>query len=236
MAIRRFTTSVATPDENTRATGPDPVAVQRDLEARGLERDALVADPIDQFHRWFDDAVRFGVHQPEAMAVATATASGEPSVRLVLLRMVDARGFVFFTNHGSRKGNELAANPTAGIVFPWHQISRQVRVNGRVEHVDASESDAYFATRPRGSQLSAWASPQSRVVADRDELDTARAEQEARWEGREVARPPHWGGFRIVPDELEFWQGRATRFHDRFRYRLADPHRRDAWIIERLGP
>ncbi len=225
----------------------DPLLAQRELEAIGLDRDALLEDPFEQFTRWFDDAVRFGVHQPEAMAVASATSDAQPSVRLVLLRMVDPRGFVFFTNYESRKGGELTSNPMAGIVFPWHQISRQVRVTGRVQRVDEAESDAYFATRPRGSQVSAWASPQSHVVADRAELDARRLVQEQRWEGRDVARPPGWGGLRVVPHEIEFWQGRANRFHDRFRYRPAAADAANAadvaedvvdrsWIIERLGP
>ncbi len=231
----RFTTPVPAVESNADLPPvTDLLAIQRDFEAIGLDRDALVDDPFEQFSRWFDEAVRVGVHQPEAMAVATATADAEPSVRLVLLRLVDPRGFVFFTNYASRKGGELASNPSAGIVFPWHQISRQVRVNGQVERVDGAESDAYFATRPRGSQLSAWASPQSQVVADRAELESRRVDQEQRWDGREVERPPGWGGLRVVPHELEFWQGRANRFHDRFRYRRADGEA--TWTIERLGP
>jgi pyridoxamine 5'-phosphate oxidase len=202
------------------------------LETAGLRRADLDPDPFVQFTRWFDHARDAGLYQPEAFALATSPADGAASARLVLLRGFDARGFVFFTNRGSRKGDELAANPRGGLVFPWQQLARQVRATGPIEPVDEAESDAYFASRPRGSQISAWASPQSDVVHDRDELDARRDEQDERWAGRDVERPPFWGGYRLVPEELEFWQGRINRFHDRFRYR---PDGR-SWIIERLAP
>ena len=221
----------------------DPISeverTRRELEQRGLTRAELDDDPFVQFHQWFDHAVATGLYQPEAMAVASADAEGVPSVRLVLLRRCDERGFTFFTNYASRKGVELLANPNASIVFPWHPISRQVRVTGRAEAIAASESDDYFVTRPRGSQISAWASPQSAVVADRAALEALRAAEEERWEGVDVERPPHWGGFRIVPTELEFWQGRINRFHDRFRYRRPDDTAAGAeagWVIDQLGP
>ena len=207
---------------------------RRLLEARGLDRDDLDADPLVVLHRWFDHAVQVGVHQPEAMTVASATVAGEPSVRFVLCKGYDDRGVVFYTNERSRKGDELRANPRAAALFPWHQVSRQVRIGGAVERVPADEADAYFATRPRGSQIGAWASPQSEVLVDRADLEARWADEEQRWEGRDVARPEHWGGFRIVPDEWEFWQGRANRLHDRFRYTRSAPAA--PWRIDRLAP
>ena len=212
--------------------GHDLDAVRHELETAGLRRADLDPDPVPQFTRWFDHARDNGLHQPEAFALATSPPGGTPSVRLVLLRGFDARGFVFFTNHGSRKGDELAAHAAGGLVFPWHQLARQVRATGAIVPIDAAESDAYFATRPRGSQLSAWASPQSDVVRDRQDLDDRRAAQEQRWGDREIDRPPFWGGFRLVPDEYEFWQGRLNRYHDRLRYRPVE----SGWVIERLAP
>jgi pyridoxamine 5'-phosphate oxidase len=208
--------------------------IRHELEERGLSRADLDADPLVQVQRWYDHAVAVGVYQPEAMALATATADGRPSVRFVLLRHLGPDGFTFFTNEDSRKGREILETGRAAIVFAWHEISRQVRAGGAAEPISADESDAYFATRARGSQLSAWASPQSEVVADRAALTARRDAEVARWDGREVERPPRWGGFRIVPDEIELWQGRADRYHDRFRYRrdgLDEP-----WRCERLGP
>jgi pyridoxamine 5'-phosphate oxidase len=215
----------------------EPVTIddeRRRLETRGLDRDDLTDDPVAMLRRWFDHAVRVGVHQPEAMAVSTTTTELVPSSRLVLCKGFDDRGIVFYSNEQSRKGRELRANPTAAALFGWHQVSRQVRLAGAVERVDDDEADAYFASRPRGSQIGAWASPQSQVIVDRADLEARWRDEERRWHGRDVARPPHWGGFRIVADEWEFWQGRANRLHDRFRYRL-DP---DAgrWRIDRLAP
>jgi pyridoxamine 5'-phosphate oxidase len=207
---------------------------RRLLEARGLDRDDLDPDPLVVLSRWFDHAVEVGVHQPEAMTVASATPAGEPSVRFVLCKGYDERGVVFYTNEHSRKGAELRANPVAAALFPWHQISRQVRIVGAVVRVGDDEADAYFASRPRGSQIGAWASPQSEVLADRADLEARWAAEERRWQGRDVARPEHWGGFRIVPDEWELWQGRANRLHDRFRYTRAAPT--DPWQIDRLAP
>jgi len=227
----------------------DLAALRRMREARGLERVDLDPDPFAELRSWFDDAVSSGLHQPEAMVVASAStsagvseaseasASSMPSARMVLMRGIDDRGLTFFTNYESRKGRELDANPNAAALFPWHAISRQIRVQGRVERLDAAESDAYFASRARGSQLSAWASPQSEVVESREVLDARRVEEASKWGDRDIERPPFWGGYRLVADELEFWQGRSNRFHDRFRYRRAGAGTdADRWIIERLAP
>jgi pyridoxamine 5'-phosphate oxidase len=220
------------------STDPNPfanrlTAVRHQLEARGLRRTDLAADPIEQVQRWWADAVAAGLGQPEALALATADEDGRPSVRFVLVRGLDQRGLAFFTNHESRKGRELDANPWASGVLAWHGMGRQVRVTGPVVRASAADADAYWATRSRSSQLAAWASPQSAVVPDRDALEMRFAAEEERWEGREVERPPNWGGYRLVPAEVEVWQGRADRFHDRFRYeRVAD----GGWRIDRLGP
>ncbi len=200
---------------------------------RPLSTDDVDPDPFVQFGRWFDDAATGGALQPEAMTVATATPDGRPSARLVLLRGVDARGFVFYTNTASRKGRELDANPHAAVVLHWPELARQVRATGRVELIDDAESDAYWATRPRGSQISAVASDQSLAVASRDELESRVAALEERFEGVDVPRPEHWGGFRVMPEEIEFWQHRDDRLHDRVRYRLVGP---DDWVVERLQP
>ena len=195
------------------------------------EADAA-ADPLMQFRAWFADVQAARLPQPEAMALATATPDGRPSVRMVLLRGLDERGFVFFTNYESRKGIELAANPRAALVFYWLGLDRQVRVEGQVEVVTAAESDAYFQSRPRGSRVGAWASPQSEVIPGRDFLDEQARIYAERYADEEIPRPPNWGGFRVVPEAVEFWQGRPDRLHDRLRYR------RDGgrWVRERLAP
>lgn len=221
---------------------PNVDRVRGELEAEGLADAAMRNDPFHQFDDWYGFAREVGVFQPEAMALATAATDAAPSVRLVLLRGHDERGFVFFTNYDSRKSREIDEVGRAAVVFVWHAISRQVRIEGTVERADASESDAYFASRPRGSQLGAWASPQSEMVADRSALDALVAQEEARWAGRTVERPPYWGGYRIVPSAFEFWQGRADRLHDRFRYERvpeADPATTPApfrWRRCRLAP
>ncbi len=200
---------------------------------RGLSRRDLAPDPFEQFRRWFAEAERVEGPEPNAMALATATPEGQPAVRMVLLREVDERGLVFYTNYESRKGQELAKNPHAALVFWWPNMARQVRVEGVVEKVSAEKSDAYFRTRPRGSQIGAWASRQSTVIASRAELEARYRQYEAEFVGREVPRPPHWGGYRLVPEVFEFWQGRLNRLHDRFRYRKGAD---GSWIIERLAP
>ncbi|HWL32883.1 MAG TPA: pyridoxamine 5'-phosphate oxidase [Gaiellaceae bacterium] len=194
------------------------------------ERD-LDPDPLRQFGRWFEDARDAGLHAPEAMALATATVDGRPSARMVLLKAADERGFAFHTNYESRKGVELAANPQAALLFHWQRLGRQVRIEGRVERVTAEESEAYFHTRPVGSRLAAWASPQSRPLADRAELERLYAEAVERF-GEDAPLPPHWGGLRLVPDAYEFWQHGDDRLHDRIRYE------RDVtgWAKIRLAP
>ncbi|HJZ90525.1 MAG TPA: pyridoxamine 5'-phosphate oxidase [Gemmataceae bacterium] len=189
-------------------------------------------DPVRQFQLWFDAAVAAGLPEPNAMTLATCTADGVPSARIVLLKICDERGLAFFTNYQSRKGRELANNPRAALVFFWPALERQVRVEGRVELVSADESDAYFAGRPVNSRLGAWASEQSAVIPSRDELERKQREYEAQFPDGRVPRPPHWGGYRVVPDVFEFWQGRPSRLHDRLRYRRVAGR----WVIERLSP
>lgn len=202
---------------------------------RTLDRDDLLDDPIAQCRRWIEEAEMEDLPLANAMALATADAQGRPSVRHVLLRGLDARGFVFYTNHASRKGRQLADNPFAGLVFLWKELDRQISITGSVERVADAESDAYFATRPRDAQLGAWASRQSAVLADRWLLDEAMAAWDREFAGIEVPRPAHWGGYRVVPDTIEFWQGRAFRLHDRFRYAREDAAP-TGWRIERLFP
>jgi pyridoxamine 5'-phosphate oxidase len=191
------------------------------------------ADPIRQFQAWLDDALHSEVPEINAMALATATTDARPSVRMLLLRAVDERGFTFFTSYESRKARELEANPQAAMVFFWHELERQVRVEGRVERVSDEESDVYFHGRPEGSRLGAWASPQSAVIASREVLESWFDEVEARFEGDPIPRPANWGGYRLVPDTIEFWQGGPNRLHDRLRYTRRES---GGWIIERLAP
>lgn len=218
---------------HTRRVADDPRAEARArwLNA-GLHRAELVDDPLEQFTRWHAEVGEAGVFEPDAMVLSTADDQGQPSSRHVLLRGVGPDGFTFFTNYRSRKGDELAVNPRASLLFPWAELSRQVSVVGAVTRASAEVSDAYFATRERGSQVSAWASHQSQVVADRATLDGRYAEAEAEWEGRTVERPPHWGGFHVQPLTIEFWQGRPSRRHDRFRYTRTPT----GWQIDRLNP
>lgn len=202
-------------------------------ETAGLDRDDLDESPVQQWHQWYVDALDSGLPEPNAMAISTIADDGMPDSRIVLARGVDDEGITFFGNYESAKGRQLEANPLASAVFPWVGLHRQVRVRGTVEVLSRFESDAYFASRPRESQIGAWASPQSTVIADRDELEQLVAGFTAEFEGREVPRPSHWGGWLLIPESYEFWQGRPGRLHDRFRYRSDDD---GAWIIERLAP
>ena len=197
-----------------------------------LTETSVEHDPIAQFSRWYEDARAVEKPLPHAVALASATRSGHPSLRMVLLKSFDADGFVFFTNYNSRKSRELAKNDRASLLFYWGTLERQVRIEGRIARASERESDEYFRTRPRGSQLSAWASPQSDVVADRAALESRYAAAADKYPG-EVQRPPYWGGYRLMPTAIEFWQGRADRLHDRLRYRRA---RDRGWRIERLAP
>jgi pyridoxamine 5'-phosphate oxidase len=202
-------------------------------QSRTLSRGDLDPDPIAQFRRWLGDAEAAAIPLPNAMALATADARGRPSVRHVLLRGVDERGFVFYTNYESRKGRQLAENPHAGLVFLWKALDRQVNVTGAVRRTSREESEAYFRSRPLEARIGAWASHQSRVLTSRQELEARVAEIEARYRGGEVPLPPFWGGFRVDPDTVEFWHGRVHRLHDRFRYARGDDGR---WRLERLSP
>lgn len=214
---------------------PAPAGMRNEYAADlGLSESDLAPDWSTQFARWFADAVAYPLPEPNAMVVGTADADGCPSGRTVLLKGYDPEGFVFYTNYESRKGAEVTANPWASLVFPWFPMQRQVVVVGRVEQVDRAETEEYFASRPRGSQLGAWASTQSRVVPDRAALEVAYREATERFAGvDEIPAPPHWGGFLVRPETVEFWQGRASRLHDRLRYRRTDE---GTWVVERLAP
>jgi pyridoxamine 5'-phosphate oxidase len=210
----------------------EPASPEQARQAGLSERD-LDPDPFRQFQNWLDTAISAKLTQPLAMALATATPEGLPAVRIVLLRGLDQRGFSFFTNYESRKAQELSANPQAALVIYWAELERQVRIEGRIEKVTPAESDEYFRTRPRGSRISAWASPQSQVVPSREALESLTAKVAARFPGEEVPRPPNWGGYRVLPQTIEFWEGKPDRLHDRLRYRRLEDGQ---WLIERLAP
>ena len=209
----------------------DIAALRKSYEKAELDEAASAADPMQQFASWLEAAIAADVPEPNAMTLATVGADGRPSTRIVLVKGVDARGLVWFTNYDSRKGRELASHPFAALQFHWVELERVVRIEGAVERVDDAESDAYFASRPLDSRIGAWASPQSEVIASRTTLVTNAARYGAQFMLR-PPRPPHWGGYRLVPDRWEFWQGRKSRLHDRLRYRL----QAGAWIRERLAP
>jgi pyridoxamine 5'-phosphate oxidase len=201
-------------------------------EAGALDEASVRRDPFAQFAQWFQDAADAGIREPAAMTLATASADGRPSARIVLLRGYDQRGFIFFTNYQSRKGRELEENRRAALVFYWDGIERQIRIEGNVARLDPHESDAYFAQRPRGHQLSAWASPQSTIIPDRASLENATLHYDSMFTDRPVQRPPYWGGSRVLPISFEFWQGRLNRIHDRITYTYDGKE----WRIARLAP
>jgi pyridoxamine 5'-phosphate oxidase len=206
--------------------------IRREYAHGELSAGDLAADPVVQLRAWLDQAIEVDPRDATAMTLATADREARPSARIVLLKGLDARGLVFYTHHDSRKGRELAENPRAALVFFWPLLDRQVRVEGTVERTSREESAAYFASRPLGARLGAWASPQSRVLADREQLERALAEARERFAGGQVPLPDGWGGFRLRPEVFEFWQGRESRLHDRFRYRPSA----GGWTIERLAP
>lgn len=227
---------MSTSDPTRRPKAPRELEIHNlrsEYAREDLHGEDLHPDPVEQFKLWFQQALDHQVLEPTAMTLATADADGQPSARTVLLKEVDTQGFVFYTNYESRKGLDLEANPRAALLFFWPQLERQVRVEGSVQRVSRKSAEAYFHSRPRGSQLGAWASPQSRPLQDRRELEQALVEVEERFAGEEkIPLPPHWGGLRLIPEALEFWQGRPSRLHDRFLYsRVAE-----GWSIRRLAP
>ncbi len=207
--------------------------LRKEYSLAGLSEKGLAKDPFRQFEKWFQEAEAAKIDEPNAAILATAARDGRPSARVMLLKGVDGRGFVFFTNYDSRKGRELEANPRAALIFPWVALERQVIVEGAVSRIPGEESDAYFHSRPRASQLGAWASAQSSIISGREALEASMKALEKKYAGVEAPRPPHWGGFRLVPDTVEFWQGRRSRLHDRLRYRREG---NGAWVVERLSP
>ena len=221
---------MATPELS--GTGADLGALRKEYSTRGIDREDLDDDPIRQFDRWFEEARSAGLHEPNAMSLATANASGELGIRTVLLKLYDARGFVFFTNYGSRKARDIAENAHVALLFPWIPLERQVKITGRAEKIATAESLRYFQSRPRGSQIGAWVRNQSQPLTSRQMLEgTFRKMQEKFREGK-VPLPDFWGGYRVVPETIEFWQGRQNRLHDRFEYRRSG----EGWDVRRLMP
>jgi len=211
--------------------------LRRDYGESGLDLPGLDVDPFRQFAEWFDDAKKANIYEPNAMTLATADDAGKVHARIVLLKAADERGFVFFTNYRSDKGEQLLLNHHASLVFFWDRLHRQVRIEGQVEKISHDETADYFHSRPRESQLGAWASPQSDVIASRNELERRYDEAEKRFANHEVDVPPYWGGYRVLPSVMEFWQGRTSRLHDRFRFRRPGVHDANVpWVIERLAP
>ncbi len=206
---------------------------RKEYSLAGLSEKDVARDPFRQFEKWFQEAEAAKIHEPNAAVLATSTRDGRPSARTVLLKGIDGRGFVFYTNYNSRKGRELESNARGAYLFPWFALERQVIVEGAVARITREESEAYFHSRPRASQLAAWASAQSSIISGRDELEAAMKAVEKKYTGVEAPLPPNWGGFRIAPDSVEFWQGRRSRLHDRLRYRREAG---GAWVIERLAP
>jgi pyridoxamine 5'-phosphate oxidase len=210
----------------------DASSLRKEYTSAGLDEADVDPDPIVQFHEWFENAVEADLHEPNAMILATATTDGKPSARTVLLKGSDERGFVFYTNYEGRKAGELEVNPMCALLFYWGELERQIRIEGRASRLSSEESDAYFAGRPRGSRIGAWASEQSRPVKDRSILEERVRALETEYEGREIPRPSFWGGYRVEPDTIEFWQGRESRLHDRLVYLRNE----GGWKIVRLQP
>jgi pyridoxamine 5'-phosphate oxidase len=207
---------------------------RKSYERAALDEHGIDRDPFQQFTIWYDEAVAAGLPEPEAMTLSTATLEGQPSARIVLLRGYDERGFCFFSNYSSQKGQELAANPYAAVTFHWVELERQVRIAGRVEKVTEAESDAYFQSRPSQSRIGAWSSPQSNVISSRDALEELFEKyQEQYLDETAIPRPEHWGGYRVIPERIEFWQGRPNRLHDRLRFIRIDL---GPWTLQRLAP
>ena len=211
----------------------NPQAFREAAMARGLSRDALDPDPIRQFQRWFEEAIAQDIPEPNAMSLATVDASGQPYIRTVLLKLYDTSGFVFFTNYESRKARQIGENPRVSLLFPWVALARQLQIVGTARRIPTAESLKYFATRPRGSQIGAWASPQSRVITTRSLLEEKVAEIKRHFAQGQIPLPDFWGGYRVEPEMIELWQGRESRLHDRFQY-VRDQDRN--WLIERLAP
>jgi pyridoxamine 5'-phosphate oxidase len=207
--------------------------LRKEYTFQGLSETDAHLNPFEQFKIWFDQALFAQLPEPNAMTIATATTNGKPSARMVLLKDYDERGFVFYTNYESNKGQQLVENPWGAIAFWWAELERQVRIEGRVEKVSPAESEAYFHSRPKASQLGAWASNQSQVIDSREVLERRLQQLKEEYENKEVPRPPNWGGFRVIPTEIEFWQGRPSRLHDRLLYQRSED---GSWRIQRLSP
>ena len=206
--------------------------IRKDYKQHALDEADVAAVPFDQFDKWWNDAIAAEVEEVNAMTLATASKEGIPSARIVLLKGYDKHGFVFFTNYESNKGKALLDNPHAALVFFWKELERQVRIEGRVEKVSAEESDEYFLSRPEGSRIGAWSSPQSAIIANRTIIETNVTQYTKRFEGHEIPRPDYWGGYRVIPTSFEFWQGRSSRLHDRFQYKKENTQ----WLRKRLTP
>jgi len=207
--------------------------IRKDYQLQTLLETDVAISPFEQFNRWWDDAIKSELDEVNAMTLATASATGIPDARIVLLKSVSEEGFVFFTNYNSDKGKELEENPHACLVFFWKELERQIRISGKVEKVEAAESDEYFNSRPEGSRIGAWASPQSQVITSREIIEQNISKYEQQFAGGNIARPPHWGGYIVIPTVMEFWQGRPSRLHDRIRYSKLPAAN---WKIERLAP
>ncbi|CAN5312889.1 pyridoxamine 5'-phosphate oxidase [soil metagenome] len=214
------------------AASENIASIRRDYKSQSLEESDVAQDAIVQFERWWRDAVNAQIDEVNAMTLATASAAGKPSARIVLLKGFTEKGFTFFTNYQSHKGSELHENPDATLVFFWKELERQIRISGIVEKISAEESDDYFNSRPEGSKLGAWISAQSTVISSRLELEEKQIQLTEEFRGKEIHRPPHWGGYNLAPAEIEFWQGRTSRLHDRIQY----IKRADEWLIQRLSP